>query len=84
MLIVIALMLKERWRAEGKVWLSMNVRQTDLKEVLAILPALDKPTTASLSDTAWVDVTTIVDEDVVRVIAPRLKKPALTESSSTH
>ena len=70
----IALMLKGAMAAEGKVWLSMNVRQTDLKEVLAILPALDKPTIASLSDPAWVDVTTIVDEDVVRVIVPRLKK----------
>lgn len=70
----IALMLKGAMAAEGKVWLSMNVRQTDLNGVLAILPALDKPTIASLSDPAWVDVTTIVDEDVVRVIVPRLKK----------
>ena len=42
--------------------------------MLAILPALDKPTVASLSDPEWVDVTTIVDEDVVRVIVPRLKE----------
>ena len=60
--------------AEGKVWLSMNVARADLDAVLAILPALDKPTVASLSDPDWVDVTTIVDEDVVRVIVPRLKK----------
>lgn len=70
----VALMLKGAMAAEGKVWLSMNVRQTDLNAVLAILPALDKPTIASLSDPSWVDVTTIVDEDVVRVIVPRLKK----------
>jgi ATP phosphoribosyltransferase len=70
----IALMLKGAMAAEGKVWLSMNVRQTDLNAVIAILPALDKPTVASLSDPAWVDVTTIVDEDVVRVIVPKLKK----------
>ena len=70
----IALMLRGALAAEGKVWLSMNVRREDLEDVLAILPALDKPTVASLSDPAWVDVTTIVDEDVVRVIVPRLKK----------
>jgi len=70
----VALMLKGAMAAEGKVWLSMNVRQTDLNAVLAILPALDKPTIASLSDPSWVDVTTIVDEDVVRVIVPKLKK----------
>jgi ATP phosphoribosyltransferase len=70
----IALMLRGAMAAEGKVWLSMNVKRDDLDAVLAILPALDKPTVASLSDPAWVDVTTIVDEDVVRVIAPRLKQ----------
>ncbi|HLF70926.1 MAG TPA: ATP phosphoribosyltransferase [Dehalococcoidia bacterium] len=70
----IALMLRGAMAAEGKVWLSMNALRTDLDSVLAILPALDKPTVASLSDPAWVDVTTIVDEDVVRVIVPKLKK----------
>lgn len=69
-----ALMLKGAMAAEGKVWLSMNVRHADLNAVLAILPALDKPTIASLSDPGWADVTTIVDEDVVRVIVPKLKK----------
>ena len=70
----VALMLRAVMAAEGKVWLSMNVLRKDLDEVLQILPALDKPTVASLSDPAWVDVTTIVDEDLVRVIVPRLKK----------
>jgi len=70
----IALMLRAVMNAEGKVWLSMNARREDLDAVLAILPALDKPTVASLSDPAWVDVTTIVDETVVREIVPKLKK----------
>jgi ATP phosphoribosyltransferase len=70
----IALMLQAVMNAEGKVWLSMNVRKDDLGSVLAILPALDKPTVASLSDPAWVDVTTIVEETVVREIVPKLKK----------
>jgi ATP phosphoribosyltransferase len=70
----LALMLKGALAAEGKVWLSMNARRADLEAVLAILPALDKPTVASLSDPEWVDVTTIVDEDLVKVIVPKLKK----------
>jgi ATP phosphoribosyltransferase len=70
----LALMLKGALAAEGKVWLSMNARRADLEAVLAILPALDKPTVASLSDPDWVDVTTIVDEDLVKVIVPKLKK----------
>jgi ATP phosphoribosyltransferase len=70
----IALMLEGAMAAEGKVWLSMNAHRADLEDVLAILPALDKPTVASLSDPDWVDVTTIVDEGTVREIVPRLKK----------
>ncbi len=70
----IALMLKGAIAAEGKVWLSMNVKREHLDAILEILPALDKPTVASLSDPSWVDVTTIVDEDIVHMIAPRLKK----------
>ena len=70
----IALMLKGAMAAEGMVGLMMNVARADLDAVLAILPALDKPTISSLSDPSWVDVNTIVDEDIVRVIAPQLKK----------
>lgn len=70
----IALMLRGAIAAQGKVWLSMNVRREDVEAVIAILPALDKPTVAPLSDPDWADVTTIVDEDDVRVIVPQLKK----------
>ena len=70
----IALMLKGALAAEGKVWLSMNVMKSNLDAVIAILPALDTPTINSLSDPAWSEVTTIVDEDLVHVIAPKLKK----------
>jgi len=70
----IALMLSGALAAEGKVGLMMNVPRADLDSVLSILPALDKPTVSSLSDPAWVDVNTIVDEDVVRVMVPKLKK----------
>jgi ATP phosphoribosyltransferase len=51
----------------------MNVRRVDLPRVLDVLPALQKPTVSSLSDPDWVDVNTIVDESVVRVIVPKLK-----------
>ncbi len=70
----IALMLGGALAAQGKVWLSMNVRRADVDAVIAILPALDKPTVAPLSDPDWADVTTIVDEDAVSVIVPKLKK----------
>ena len=70
----IVLMVGGAIAAFDKVWLSMNVRRADLDAVVAILPALDKPTVASLSDPDWAEVTTIVEEDLVRVLVPKLKK----------
>lgn len=69
----IALMLKSCLNAEGKVGLMMNVPRAQLERVLQVLPALQKPTIAALSDPDWVDVNTIVDESVVRTIVPALK-----------
>jgi ATP phosphoribosyltransferase len=70
----LVLMLQGAMAAEGKVGLMMNVRKGDLPGVLAILPALQKPTISSLSDDDWVAVNTVLDEDVVRHIVPQLKQ----------
>jgi ATP phosphoribosyltransferase len=69
----LVLMLRGAMAAEGKVGLMMNVRKIDLAAVLALLPALQKPTISGLSDPEWVDVITILSEDAVRQIAPKLK-----------
>ena len=69
----IALMLQSCLAAEGKVGLMMNVRRNELARILEQLPALQKPTVASLSDPEWVDVNTIVEETTVRSIVPQLK-----------
>ncbi len=69
----LVLMLAGCLNAEGKVGLMMNVRRTDLPNVLKQLPALQMPTVSSLSDPDWVDVNTIVDESLVRTIIPALK-----------
>jgi ATP phosphoribosyltransferase len=70
----LVLMLRGAIAAEGKVGLMMNVRKADLPAVLKILPALQTPTVASLSDPEWVDVNTIIDESLVRNIVPPLKQ----------
>jgi ATP phosphoribosyltransferase len=67
------LMLQGAMAAEGKVGLMMNVQKAHLPQVLKILPALQTPTISSLSDPEWVDVNTILDENVVRNIVPQLK-----------
>ena len=69
----IALMLGAVLAAEGRVGLMMNVRREGLDEVLATLPALQKPTISALSDPDWVAVNTILEEAVVRTIIPRLR-----------
>lgn len=69
----IVLLLQGAMAAEGKVGLMMNVQRSDLEAVLKLLPALQTPTISSLSDPAWVDVNTILDETVVRSIVPKLK-----------
>lgn len=69
----VTLMLQGAIAAEGKVALMMNVKVVDLDKVIAILPALEKPTVSSLSDKAWVAVNTIVNESLVREIVPKLK-----------
>jgi ATP phosphoribosyltransferase len=70
----IALLLKGAIAAEGKVGLKMNVKKIDLKKIIALLPALKKPTVSSLSDAGWCAVETIIDEKIVRTLIPDLKK----------
>ena len=69
----IALLLKAAIEAQGRVGLMLNVRQTDLLSVLALLPALQRPTISSLSDPEWVAVNTIIEERTVRDLIPKLK-----------
>jgi ATP phosphoribosyltransferase len=60
--------------ALDKVGLMLNVEVGHLDAVLAVLPALRKPTISHLSDEGWLAVNTILDETVVRKIIPRLKE----------
>jgi ATP phosphoribosyltransferase len=69
----IALLLKAAIEAQGRVGLMLNVRRADLDGVLALLPALQRPTISSLSDAEWVAVNTIIEERTVRDLIPRLK-----------
>ncbi|MBL7210629.1 MAG: ATP phosphoribosyltransferase, partial [Candidatus Omnitrophica bacterium] len=70
----IALLLKGALSAEEKVGLKMNVKKENLKRVIACLPALKRPTVSGLSAGGWYAIETIIDEKVVRVLIPELKK----------
>jgi len=69
----IALLLRAAIEAQGRVGLMLNVRCADLDKVLALLPALQRPTISSLSDPEWVAVNTIIEERTVRDLIPKVK-----------
>ncbi len=69
----IILLLKGALVAETKVGLKMNVIKSRLRNILKLLPALQTPTISELSNSAWVDVDTVVDEQIVRTLIPKLK-----------
>ena len=69
----LVLMLQSAMAANGQVGLMMNVPKNKLDEVMKILPEGKKPTIAELTDSNWMDLTVILEERLVREIAPELK-----------
>ena len=69
----IALLLRAGIEAQDRVGLMLNVQRADLSRVLTLLPALQRPTVAPLSDDDWVSINTVLDERTVRELIPKLK-----------
>jgi ATP phosphoribosyltransferase len=70
----LALMLRGAMDAQDRVGLMLNVRKKDLAAVLAVLPALKKPTISTLSDEDWLAVNTVIEESTAWQVIPRLKE----------
>jgi ATP phosphoribosyltransferase len=68
----VLMMLKGAIAAATRVLLSMNVQRQNVDAVLKILPALATPTVSTLSDPEWVDLSTVVEEKLVRELIPQL------------
>ena len=62
----IAMMLRGALIAESMVGLKMNVPRKALKRILAVLPAMKRPTIAPLSEASWVSVETVIEEREAR------------------
>ena len=58
---------------EEKVGLKMNIRRAELEKLLALLPALRRPTISALTDEDWVAVETVLDEREARDLIPELR-----------
>lgn len=78
----IALLLNAAIEAQGRVGLMLNVGVSNMKAVLALLPALQRPTVSPLSpienEEDWVAVNTIIEERTVRELIPQLKNAGAT------
>ncbi len=75
----LVLMLQSAMAANGKVGLMMNVPKDKLDEVMKVLPEGKKPTIAELTDPKWVDLSVILEEKLVREIAPDLKRAGVED-----
>ena len=67
-------MLRGAMEAQDRVGLMLNVRKENLAAVLAVLPALKRPTISTLSDHDWLAVNTVIEESAAWEIVPRLKE----------
>ena len=68
----ILMLLKGAIAAATRVLLSMNVPRDKVAGVLKILPALATPTVSTLADPEWVELSTVVEEKLVRELIPKL------------
>ena len=70
----IRMLLDGAIEAYGKVGLMLNVQQQDLEGVLKLLPSLRGPTVSALSETGWVAINTVLEEQLARNVIPKLKQ----------
>ncbi len=70
----IAMLLQSALRAEQLVGIKMNVPENHLVKIVSLLPCLNAPTIASLYQSDWFSVESIIDINVVRDLIPLLLK----------
>lgn len=74
----IRLLLQGALSAENKVGIKMNVAEQDLDKVIGLIPSITAPTIAPLYPSAalkgvkWFSVESVIAEDVVRDLIPKL------------
>ncbi|MCA9393175.1 MAG: ATP phosphoribosyltransferase [Candidatus Omnitrophica bacterium] len=69
----IIMLLHGALAASNMVGLKMNILEKNFEKVRSLLPSLKEPTVSHLSDPKWLAVETVISENVVRVLIPRLK-----------
>ncbi len=70
----VAILLKGALAAEGMVGLKMNLKESDLPKIMAILPSLKRPTVSPLTLPGWMALEVVVEEKIVKRMIPDLKR----------
>ena len=70
----IAMLLQGALVAQKLVGIKMNVPEDKIEHIVSLLPSLNAPTVASLYQSDWFSVETIVDTKLVRDLIPKLLK----------
>jgi len=70
----LATLLQSALRAERMVGLKMNVSKENLNPLVELLPSITAPTISHLYQSEWFSVETVISEETVRELIPRLIK----------
>ena len=70
----IAMLLQAALVADKLVGIKMNVPENKIAKIVSLLPSLNAPTIASLYQSDWFSVETIIDAGYVRDLIPKLLK----------
>ena len=68
----IAQLLQGALRGEKLVGLKMNVSESNVEAVVALLPSLNAPTVSHLYNSDWLAVESVIETSVVRDLIPKL------------
>jgi ATP phosphoribosyltransferase len=74
----IHLLLQAALEARKLVGLKMNVPKEHIEKVVSLLPSLNAPTVSGLYKSDWFAVESVVSEEVVRTLIPKLLKAGAT------
>lgn len=70
----ISMLLNAAIEAQHKVGLKLNIKKSDLKAILKILPAEKSPTISELADSQYVAMEVIIEDSIERTLVPALKR----------
>lgn len=70
----ISTLLKSALRAERMVGLKMNASRENLEKLVKILPSITAPTVSPLYESDWLSVETVISEEKVRELIPKLMR----------